>query len=88
MLLLRTTVTVIVLIMTAGAQAEACTVCHSKNPKMVKMHEALGFKDCFRCHRPGGMDADKGGRKQMMTTDERCIPCHVNKAGADNRPAT
>lgn len=30
--------------------AHACNVCHSKNPKMARMHEKLGYKDCFACH--------------------------------------
>lgn len=69
-----------------SSPAHACTVCHSKNPKMVRMHEALGFKECFRCHKPGSMKSGTGGREQLMTTDERCIPCHANKVGADNAP--
>ncbi len=29
----------------------ACNVCHSKNPKMVKMHKVLEDRSCFTCHR-------------------------------------
>ncbi|MBI5634071.1 MAG: hypothetical protein HZA15_11395 [Nitrospirae bacterium] len=54
---------------------EACNECHSKNPKMRKMHEALGYKDCFKCH---GMGQVKKGdeQKTQMTSDPLCIDCH------------
>jgi len=53
----------------------ACTVCHSKNPKMVRMHEALGFRDCFMCHGPGKKKSS-GERKEQMATDPLCNGCH------------
>jgi hypothetical protein len=53
----------------------ACTVCHSKNPKMVRMHEALGFKDCFMCHGPGKKKSS-AERKEQMSTDPLCNSCH------------
>lgn len=53
----------------------ACTVCHSKNPKMVKMHEALGFKDCFTCHGPGSKRVP-GTQKEQMQDDPLCMNCH------------
>jgi hypothetical protein len=57
----------------------ACNVCHSKNPKMVKMHEALEFKDCFKCH---GFSEKKttAMRKVQMMTDPLCTDCHHRKA--------
>jgi hypothetical protein len=58
-----------------GEPISACTSCHSKNPKMVRMHEELGFKDCFKCHGQG-MGKTPEERKAQMTGDERCIPCH------------
>ncbi len=58
-----------------ASEAYACTVCHSKNPRMVRMHEELGFKDCFKCHGQG-MGKTPEERKAQMTEDERCIPCH------------
>ncbi|MCX7991575.1 MAG: cytochrome C [Proteobacteria bacterium] len=51
-----------------------CKVCHSKNPKMVSMHKALNFKDCFNCHRPGGIKKDN--LKEQAKSDEKCIRCH------------
>jgi hypothetical protein len=59
----------------AAREASACTTCHSRNPKMVRMHEELGFKDCFKCHGQG-MGKTPEERKAQMTGDERCIPCH------------
>lgn len=41
--------------------AFGCTVCHSKNPRMVRMHEALQFKDCFVCHQTGGISTGPPG---------------------------
>jgi len=86
--MLRTLVSALFLltVINAASPAHACTVCHSKNPKMVRMHEALGFKDCFRCHKPGSMSSAPSGRGQMMATDERCIPCHGKADGSANLP--
>jgi hypothetical protein len=50
----------------------ACNECHSKNPKMVRMHSALGFKGCFACHGPSAKPADRSKRSD----DQRCLPCH------------
>ena len=55
--------------------AAACTVCHSKNPKMVNMHKALGFKDCFVCHGPSSKRTIQPQAKQM-TSDPLCVTCH------------
>ncbi len=59
----------------AGREASGCNVCHSKNPKMVRMHEELGLKDCFKCHGQG-LQKTPEGRKTQMLGDERCISCH------------
>jgi len=53
-----------------------CTVCHSKNPKMVRMHEALEFKDCFKCHGRGRI-ADPEDMPRQMRTDPLCKNCHT-----------
>jgi predicted CXXCH cytochrome family protein len=55
-----------------------CKVCHSKNPKMVKMHQELGYRDCFKCH---GLKKKKSPEelKQQMATDQLCIGCHGKK---------
>jgi hypothetical protein len=65
--------------------AEACTVCHSKKPKMVRMHEALGYKDCFLCHGPTAKKSEDPPEKQM-TNDERCIGCHINSSVLSVQP--
>jgi hypothetical protein len=52
----------------------ACNVCHSKDPKMVHMHSALGYKDCFICHGPSAKPTDRSKRSD----DQRCLPCHKN----------
>jgi hypothetical protein len=59
----------------AVREVSGCNVCHSKNPKMVKMHEELGFKDCFTCHGQG-LDKTPKVQKAQMLGDKRCIPCH------------
>jgi predicted CXXCH cytochrome family protein len=52
-----------------------CNVCHSKNPKMVRMHEALGFKDCFKCHNPFDGKAPED-RRHHKSSDPLCLICH------------
>lgn len=63
------------LMLMAYSPAEACSVCHSKDPKMVNMHKALGFKDCFQCHGPGSNRTSEMPAKQM-TSDPLCLDCH------------
>ena len=53
----------------------ACNVCHSKNPKMVRMHTELGYKDCFTCHMPGKRKSPEEWNQQRES-DEKCIRCH------------
>ncbi len=57
------------------ADAFGCNVCHSKNPKMVKMHKELEYKDCFNCHGIGQRRSPED-QKRLMVTDQRCIRCH------------
>ncbi len=66
----------IVLLCAAQPAAAACTVCHSKNPKMVSMHKALQYKDCFKCHGPAS-DRKTPNAKDEMTTDPLCAGCHA-----------
>jgi hypothetical protein len=63
------------------SSAVSCTVCHSKNPQMVRMHEALEYKDCFVCHGPTAKKSNEAPEKQM-TSDERCVRCHSKSAPA------
>ena len=53
----------------------ACNECHSKNPKMVRMHSALGFKNCFTCHGPA-KELPVNERINERSSDVRCMPCH------------
>ena len=57
------------------AVSAACNVCHSKDPKMVRMHSALGFKDCFTCHGPA-KELPAKERIGERPSDQRCLPCH------------
>ncbi len=74
------TVGVILLLLAANLNAFAfqCNVCHSKNPKMVKMHQALGYKDCFKCHGFKGKKS-KEELKVQMVTDDLCKGCHLKQ---------
>ena len=70
------------LLLTAGASPAAdapmfpaCNECHSKNPKMVRMHSALGYKGCFNCHGPA-KELPVKDRIGERPSDERCMPCH------------
>ena len=87
MLLFRMKIATLILMVTligAGSPSSgdaACTVCHSKNPKMVAMHEALEFKDCFTCHGPVAQ-AINDPLKQM-NSDDRCVRCHGGPRQAD-----
>lgn len=66
----------VLILTTASPVPAACTVCHSKNPKMVRMHEALGYKDCFVCHGPTAKKSTEDP-KERMTSDALCIRCHA-----------
>lgn len=57
------------------AYSSACNVCHSKNPNMVRMHEALEYKNCFSCHQPGQIKTG-AERKIQMTSERQCSGCH------------
>jgi predicted CXXCH cytochrome family protein len=63
------------LMLISYSPSSACNVCHSKNPKMVKMHAELGFKDCFNCHGPGKKTAYQD-QPTRMNVDPLCIGCH------------
>jgi len=69
----------IVLLCAARPAAAACTVCHSKNPKMVTMHKALQYKDCFKCHGPA-TERRRPNAGDEMTLDPLCVSCHAPKA--------
>jgi hypothetical protein len=72
----RTALSIAIMLSCAlSSPAFSCNVCHSKNPKMVRMHEALQFKDCFTCHKPGSLKTG-AELKGQMTSDPRCVTCH------------
>ncbi len=60
-----------------------CKVCHSKNPAMLKMHNALKGQGCFGCHKVGAKLMGKGQPKDMESllkrrqAEEVCLPCHA-----------
>jgi len=69
-------------VLTADADAFECNICHSKNPAMVKMHQALKGQGCFGCHKVGAKLMGKGQPKdherllKRRQTEEMCLPCH------------
>jgi ribosomal protein L40E len=70
---------------TLPAEAFQCTVCHSKNPKMVAMHKAVQGQDCFICHNVGdklmgkGQPKDRESLMKRRATDTVCLKCHQTK---------
>lgn len=68
-----------------GADAFECNVCHSKNPAMVRMHQALKGQGCFGCHKVGAKLMGKGQPKDTESllkrrqTEDICLPCHTVK---------
>ena len=73
-------------IVTARADAFECNVCHSKNPAMVRMHQALKGQSCFGCHKMGaklmgkGLSKDKESLLKRRQTEDVCLPCHTKPA--------
>lgn len=67
------------------SHAFRCTVCHSKNPAMKKMHAELQGRDCFACHKIGQKLMGKGEPKDIASllkkrsSDPACIECHGEK---------
>jgi len=59
-----------------------CNECHSKNPAMVRMHEALRGRGCFDCHKVGQKLMGKGQPKDLhslmarRSSDPLCVECH------------
>jgi len=62
------------LVLFSGSPSLGCNECHSKNPKMVSMHQALEFKDCFLCHGPASKRV--GDKKTPNSADPLCTRCH------------
>ncbi len=74
----RLVILLLILMPAQPSLSAACTVCHSKNPKMVRMHEALEYKDCFKCHGP--MSERKTPQAKDETVKEvLCVACHKSE---------
>lgn len=56
--------------------------CHSKNPKMRKMHRPFGLNDCALCHgskdmmKRGGPKPSAAGLRRRIMTTPICLQCH------------
>lgn len=65
-----------------NAHAFECNECHSKNPAMVKMHQAVKGRGCFDCHKMGeklmgkGVPRNREAQIKRRLTDPLCIECH------------
>jgi len=68
-------VLIAIAIVTTKSYAFACTECHNKNPKMLKMHKELQYKDCFICHGPTASKPIEE-RKIQRASDPVCSKCH------------
>jgi hypothetical protein len=72
----------ITLLVVPASHAFECTVCHSKNPRMVAMHEALKGKNCFDCHKieeklmGKGTPKDKDSLLKRRASEAACLSCH------------
>lgn len=76
----------------SNAAAFQCNECHSKNPAMVRMHEALQGRGCFDCHKIGeklmgkGQPKDRDSLMKRRNADPLCVDCHTrNSASAPTR---
>jgi len=64
------------------ADAFECNECHSKNPAMVKMHDALKGQGCFSCHKIGeklmgkAQPKDRDSLLKRRVIDPLCVGCH------------
>jgi hypothetical protein len=64
------------------ALAFQCNECHSKNPAMVRMHQALRGKGCFDCHKVGeklmgkAQPKDRESLLKRRVADPLCVECH------------
>lgn len=90
---MRTTAVILAFLAVAlPADAFQCTVCHSKNPKMVAMHKALQGENCFICHKMGeklmGKGQPKDGKSLMRrrAADATCLKCHQTLSDAGTTP--
>lgn len=69
-----------------GALPPGCS-CHSKNPRLVSMHQSFGVRDCNKCHKKGEnlmekktaeMTAErKAELERRMREEQICKECHI-----------
>jgi len=70
------------LLLSQTGHAFECNECHSKNPAMVRMHQAVRGRGCFDCHNIGdklmgkGVPKDKASQLQRRVSDPLCVECH------------
>jgi len=84
----------LLMIFDSPSEAFKCTVCHSKNPAMVRMHQAIRDRDigCFDCHRVGEKLMGKGrshDRKALLlrrSGEQPCVGCHEANGGGEPAP--
>ena len=73
---------IVLLLAAQTVQAFECNECHSKNPAMVRMHQAVQGRDCFACHKIGeklmgkGIPKDKAAQMKRRESDPLCVECH------------
>ncbi|UFS72286.1 NapC/NirT family cytochrome c [Geomonas sp. RF6] len=80
------TSTLLITLLLGAVQAQAfeCNECHSKNPAMVRMHQALKGKNCFDCHKIGeklmgkGVPRNREAQMSRRVSDPLCTSCHKN----------
>ena len=69
-----------------GTHMPGCT-CHSKNPSIVRMHNALQGEDCSQCHNSNDNlvarkrdtlpPANAADEKKRVKTEAICRKCHL-----------
>lgn len=80
-----------ILLSAPAAYPFQCNECHSKNPAMVKMHQALQGRGCFDCHRIGeklmgkAQPKDRESLLKRRITDPLCVECHHPNSAATGR---
>lgn len=80
------TLTWTLLLIHPESEAFECNVCHSKNPAMVRMHQALKGRNCFECHKMGeklmgkGQPKDRESLLKRRVADPTCVECHNKTA--------
>ena len=78
----KATFVLLSLLVVPAAYGFECNECHSKNPAMVKMHDALKGRNCFDCHKIGeklmgkAVPKDRASQMKRRQTEAICLECH------------